>query len=114
MPPYRYLTFQNKRERERKEPQKIVRALVQRNLITIKLMDSVKNTGHAEVALFFESFRAPFYRKRKIEKREWKKREENIREHSVTFERIISSRSLRSSSSKTNDLSAVPLPVIIH
>lgn len=82
MPPYRYLTFQNKRERERKEPQKIVRALVQRNLITIKLMDSVKNTGHAEVALFFESFRAPFYRKRKIEKREWKKKR---REYSRTF-----------------------------
>lgn len=78
-------------------------------------MDSLKNAGHAEVALFFESFRAPFYKKKKIEKREWKKkREKNIREHSVTFEQIISSRSLRSSSSKTNDLSAIPLPVIIY
>lgn len=47
-------------------------------------MDSVKNAGHAVVALFFESFRAPFYRKRKIEKwgeKKKKEREENFREH---------------------------------
>lgn len=91
MSPYRHLTHsplppkkeKNKREKE-EEPQKIVRALVQANLITIKLMDSVKNAGHAVVALFFESFRAPFYRKRKIEKwgeKKKKEREENFREH---------------------------------
>lgn len=41
-------------------------------------MDSLKNAGHAEVALFFESFRAPFYKKKKNreERMEKKKRKE--------------------------------------
>lgn len=80
MSPYRHLTFQKKKrkKREKEELQKIVHALVQRNLIIIKIMDSLKNAGYAEVALFFESFRAPFYKKKKNreERMEKKKRKE--------------------------------------
>lgn len=67
-----------RKKREKEELQKIVHALVQRNLIIIKIMDSLKNAGHAEVALFFESFRAPFYKKKKNreERMEKKKRKE--------------------------------------
>lgn len=81
MSPYRHLTFQKKKrkKREKEELQKIVHALVQRNLIIIKIMDSLKNAGHAEVALFFESFRAPFYKKKKNrEERMEKKKKKRI------------------------------------
>ena len=48
------------------------------------------------------------------ERKKGRKKGNIVHANTVAFHRIISSRSLRSSTSKTNDLSTVPLPAIIH
>lgn len=51
-------------------------------MITIKLMDSEKDAGHAVAALFFGSFRGAFYRKKKNQGKGKKRKKGNIvREH---------------------------------